>query len=59
MIKIRLEYVDNPKGQWELEKLIDVLEEKYIVLSRSKSYTNRNNLYKRIYVEVEEDQDQA
>ncbi len=56
MIKIRLEYVDNPKGQWELEKLIDVLEEKYIVLSRSKSYTNRNNLYKRIYVEVEEDQ---
>lgn len=56
MIKIRLEYVDNPKGQWELEKLIDVLEEKYIVLSRSKSYTNRNSLYKRIYVEVEEDQ---
>lgn len=56
MLKIRLEYVDNPKGQWELEKLIDVLEEKYIVLSRSKSYTNRNNLYKRIYVEVEEDQ---
>lgn len=59
MIKIRLEYVDNPKGQWELEKLIDVLEEKYIVLSRSKSYTNRNSLYKRIYVEVEKDQDQA
>ena len=56
MIKIRLEYVDNPKGQWELEKLIDVLEEKYTVLSRSKSYTNRNSLYKRIYVEVEEDQ---
>ena len=56
MIKIRLEYVDNPKGQWELERLIDVLEEKYTVLSRSKSYTNRNSLYKRIYVEVEEDQ---
>lgn len=56
MLKIRLEYVDNPKGQWELERLIDVLEEKYTVLSRSKSYTNRNSLYKRIYVEVEEDQ---
>ena len=56
MIKIRLEYADNPKGQWELEKLIDVLEEKYTVLSRSEPYTNRNGLYKRIYVEVEEDQ---
>lgn len=55
MIKIRLEYVDNPKGQWELEKLIDVLEEKYTVLSRSKPYANRNSLYKRIYVEVEEE----
>ena len=56
MIKIRLEYADNPKGQWEIERLIDVLEEKYTVLSRSEPYTNRNSLYKRIYVEVEEDQ---
>ncbi len=55
MIKIRLEYVDNPKGQWELERLIDALEEKYTVLSRSKPYINRNSLYKRIYVEVEEE----
>ena len=53
MIKIRIEYADSPKGCEELEKLIDVLEEKYIVLSRSKSYTNRYSLYKRVYVEVE------
>lgn len=53
MIKIRIEYADNPKGCEELEKLIDVLEESYTILSKSKPYTNRNSLYKRVYVEVE------
>ena len=52
MIKIRIEYADSPKGCEELEKLIDVLEESYTILSRSKPYTNRNSLYKRVYVEA-------
>lgn len=34
-------------------------EQNFLHLYRSKPYANRNSLYKRIYVEVEEDQDQA
>ena len=53
MLKIRLEYADNRKGLEELEEALKVLEKDFEILYRSKSYTNRNSLYKRVYVEVE------
>ena len=54
MIKIRLEYASNPKGIEELQKTLNILEKDFIILSKSKAYKNRNSLYKRIYVEIEE-----
>ena len=54
MIKIRLEYADNPKGIKELQKALDVLEKDFTILSKSKAYENRNSLYKRIYLDIEE-----
>lgn len=53
MIKIRLEYADNPKGIEELQKTLDVLEKNFTILSKSKPYANRNSLYKRIYLDIE------
>lgn len=53
MLKIRLEYADNRKGLEELEEALKVLEKDFEILYRSKPYTNRNDLYKRVYVEVE------
>lgn len=53
MLKIRLEYADNRKGFEELEEALKVLEKDFEILHRSKPYTNRSGLYKRVYVEVE------
>lgn len=53
MLKIRLEYADNRKGLEELEEVLKVLGKDFEILCRSKPYTNRNSLYKRVYVEVE------
>lgn len=53
MLKIRLEYADNRKGIEELEEALKVLEKDFEILYRSKPYTNRNSLYKRVHVEVE------
>lgn len=50
MIKLRLEYLENS----ELEKALDTLEQDFNILSKSKAYQNRNSLYKRLYVEIEE-----
>lgn len=58
MIKIRLEYADNPNGIEELQKvldvLVDVLEKDFAILSKSKPYQNRNSSYKRVYLDIEE-----
>ena len=50
MIKLRLEYLENS----ELEKVLDTLEQDFNILSKSRAYQNRNSLYKRLYVEIEE-----
>ena len=52
MIKIRLEYADNRKGLEELGEVLKVLEKGFEILYRSKPYTNRSSLHKRVYVEV-------
>ena len=54
MIKVRLEYADSQNGIEELQKVLDVLEKDFTILSKSKAYVNRNSLYKRLYVEIEE-----
>ena len=38
----------------ELQKASDILEQDFNILSKSKAYQNRNSLYKRLYVEIEE-----
>lgn len=53
MIKVRLEYADSQNGIEELQKVLDVLEKNFTILSKSKAYANRNNLYKRIYLDIE------
>lgn len=50
MIKLRLEYLENS----ELEKALDILEQDFNILNQSKPYQNRNSLYKRLYVDIEE-----
>ena len=45
LIKIRLEYADNERGQKELQKVSDILEQDFNIL---------NNIYKRIYVDIKE-----
>ena len=50
MLKIRLEYADNEVGLKELERAMKSLEKNFI---KSKAYSNRNNSYKRIYLNVE------
>lgn len=54
MIKIRLEYADNQNGIEELQKVSDVLEKNFTILSKSKPYQNRNSSYKRLYLDIEE-----
>ena len=53
MLKIRLEYADNEVGLKELERAMKSLEKNFIILNKSKAYSNRNNSYKRIYLNVE------
>ena len=53
MLKIRLEYADNEVGTKELEKALKLLEKDFLILNKSKAYANRNNSYKRIYLDVE------
>lgn len=54
MIKARLTFVDNEKGQEELKELIADLKEKYDILDESKVYKGRNNsMYSNIYLDIE------
>lgn len=54
MIKIRLTFVDTPKGCSELAGAIKILNDKCIVLNQSKVYKGRGaTKYSNIYLDVE------
>ena len=54
MIKCRLTFVDNTKGQKELEETIDKLKENFDVINTSRIYKGRNgSMYSNIYLDIE------
>lgn len=56
MLKIRATFVDNPKGNKELEDFLDLLKENkmFEVISESKVYKGRgNSQYSNIYVDID------
>ena len=54
MIKCRLTFVDNTKGQKELEETIDKLKENFDVINTSRIYKGRNgSRYSNIYLDIE------
>lgn len=56
MLKVRVTFVDNHKGNEELEEFLEMLREnkKFHTISESKVYTGRgNSQYSNIYVDVE------
>lgn len=54
MIKIRLTFVDTPKGHSELAGAIKILNDNYIVLNQSKVYKGRGaTKYSNIYLDIE------
>lgn len=54
MIKIRLTFVDTPKGYSELAETIKILNDNYIVLNQSKVYKGRGvTKYSNIYLDIE------
>lgn len=56
MIKVRLTFVDNEKGNEQLEDFLEMLREnkKFETISESKVYKGRgNSQYSNIYVDVD------
>ena len=54
MIKIRVTYVDNKKGNKELDEALSILEDKFNIIKKSKIYKGRGILqYNNIYLDVE------
>ena len=55
MIKVRITFVDNEKGNRELEEHIDLLKDTYDVVSISKKYAARgNSIYSSVYIDLED-----
>ena len=54
MIKIRVTYVDNEKGNKELDEALSILEDKFNIINKSKIYKGRGtSQYNNIYLDVE------
>lgn len=56
MLKVRATFVDNEKGNKELEDFLELLRENkmFMVVSESKVYKGRgNSQYSNIYVDIE------
>lgn len=54
MLKVRITFVDNEKGQKELEALKKILEQNTEVLSESEIYKGRGkSIYSNIYFDIE------
>lgn len=54
MLKIRITYADNNKGNEELTEAINILNKQFDVLNQSRAYAGRgNSIYSNIYVDVD------
>ena len=54
MIKVRLTFADNDKGNKELQKVISNLEKSFDILSQSDVYKGRGkNSYSNVYIDLE------
>lgn len=55
MLKARITFVDDENGNQELQKFINELENKYLIINKSKIYKGRgDSLYSNIYLDVKE-----
>ena len=54
MIKVRITFVDNEKGNIELKDSLSTLEKEFEVLNKSRVYKGRNgSQYSNIYLDLE------
>lgn len=54
MIKLRVYFVDDKKGNVELEEALKKIGKEFNIISKSKIYKNsRGSKYSRIYLDVE------
>lgn len=55
MIKFRLTFVDNEKGNKELESALKELKKSFNIISESRVYKGRgNSQYSNIYLDIDE-----
>lgn len=55
MLKIRVTFVDNEKGNKELSDFMEMIEKRQTVLNQSRIYKGRNNSkYSNVYLDIEE-----
>ncbi len=54
MIKLRAYFVDDKKGNIELEEALKKINKEFNVISKSKIYKNsRGSKYSRVYLDIE------
>lgn len=54
MLKFRITFIDNEKGNKELEEAKENIKEKFDIINISSVYKGRNNSkYSNIYIDVE------
>lgn len=54
MLKIRITFIDNKKGNEELKEAITSIKKDFDVINKSRIYKGRNNSqYSSIYIDVE------
>lgn len=55
MLKIRVTFVDDEKGNKELKDFIGMIEKKQTVLNQSQIYKGRGkSIYSNVYLDIEE-----
>lgn len=54
MVKIRITFVDTPEGNKELQKSLKAIQDKFIIINKSKVYKGRgSSQYSNIYLDLE------
>lgn len=54
MFKLRITFVDDKNSNKELQEFINELENKYLIINKSKIYKGRgDSLYSNIYLDVD------
>lgn len=54
MLKIRITFVDDAKGNKEVENAKEVIKENFIIVNQSRVYKGRGtSMYSNVYLDVE------